>query len=74
MKYLNKINIKRILPFFISFFICFCFIYYKIYILDLILDKNFESKDYIRPAKVLLESNSFFFFLNPYKVDCPCIH
>ena len=51
MNYLNKVKIKRYLPFFLGFFLSFCLINYKVFILDLILDKNYEILDYIRPAK-----------------------
>ena len=58
MNYLNKVKIKRYIPFFLGFFLSFCLINYKIFFLDLILDKNYESWDYIRPAKIFYETNS----------------
>jgi len=59
MNYLNKVKIKRYLPFFLGFFLSFCLINYKIFVLDLLLNTNYESWDYIRPAKIFYETNSF---------------
>ena len=58
MNYLNKVKIKIYIPFFLGFFLSFCVINYKIFFLDLVLDKNYESWDYIRPAKIFYETNS----------------
>jgi len=58
MNYLNKVKIKIYIPFFLGFFLSFCVINYKIFFLDLALDKNYESWDYIRPAKIFYETNS----------------
>ena len=63
MNYLDKVKIKRYLPFFLGFFLSFCLINYKIFFLDLVLDKDYESLDYIRPAKIFYETNSFSLFL-----------
>ena len=59
MNYLDKVKIKRYLPFLLGFFISFCLINYKVFILDLLLDENFGSSDFIRPAKIFYETNSF---------------
>ena len=59
MNYLNKVKIKKFLPFFLGFFLSFCLINYKVFILDLLLDNNYESLDYIRPAKIFYDTNSF---------------
>ena len=52
MNYLNKVKIKIYIPFFLGFFLSFCVINYKIFFLDLVLDKNYESWYYIRQAKI----------------------
>ena len=62
MKYLNKFKNNNFLPFFLGFFVSFFFINYKILFLNLVLDTNFESLDYIRPAKIFLDTNSLSLF------------
>ena len=79
MNYLNNVNFKKLLPFFISFFISFCFIYYKVFVLGLILNEGsaynpsgtFESADYVVPAKTLLENNSISAFFSELDTRMP---
>ena len=71
MNYLNKAKIKKFLPFFLGFFISFCLINYKVFILDLLLDNNYESLDYIRPAKIFYDTNSFSLLLESLYARLP---
>ena len=71
MNYLNKVKIKELLPFFLGFFLSFCLINYKFFILDLLLDNNYESLDYIRPAKIFYDTNSFSLLLESLYARLP---
>ena len=71
MKYLNKFKNNNFLPFFLGFFVSFFFINYKILFLNLVLDTNFESLDYIRPAKIFLDTNSLSLFVESLRARSP---
>jgi len=71
VEYLNKTKIKTFLPFFLGFFLSFSLIAYKFFFFNLTLDPSFESLDYIRPAKVFFETQSFELFLESLRARGP---